>query len=118
MMTTIKAGDYTSLSVNSSSAMFTLDVNIKILENNRYDLTYTWYERGILANPENIEEHVFGSNNNDLHHEGEIVAGNAMVNEMITHLIMPDSELEKCSGFSSAGDYRYRILNSIKLFWD
>lgn len=113
-MATVEAGVYRNLSVKD----FTLDVTIKLLDNNRYDLTYVWYEKGIIANPENVEVQVFDSKDNNLHYEGEIVAGNSMVYQMINHLIMCDSELEKHSGLSSASDYRCRILNCIKLFWD
>jgi hypothetical protein len=113
-MATVEAGVYKNLSVKD----FTLDVKIKLLSNYRYDLTYVWYENGIIANHENVEEHVFDSKYVKLHCEGEIVAGNSMVDQMINHLIMCDSELEKHSGLSSASDYRCRILNCIKLFWD
>lgn len=113
-MATVEAGVYRNLSVKN----FTLDVKIKLLSNYRYDLTYVWYENGIIANHENVEEHVFDSKYANLHCEGEIVAGNNMVYQMINHLIMCDSELEKHSGLSSASDYRCRILNCIKLFWD
>tara|TARA_Y100000287_G_scaffold127468_1_gene102995 strand:+ start:641 stop:985 length:345 start_codon:yes stop_codon:yes gene_type:complete len=114
-MPSVKPGNYQSLSVQD----FKLDVNIKLLENNKYDLSYSWYENGKPADYKNVEARIF-DNTDDVstNYEGEIIMANQMIDVMISHLVMPDDELQKYTGLGTASDYRWRIVNSLKLFWD
>ncbi|QKF94744.1 hypothetical protein QKU48_gp1286 [Fadolivirus algeromassiliense] len=61
---------------------------------------------------------VVDKNHHDFSEMGEVVADNPMVRKMFEFLVMPDDELVKHSGNTSAIGYRACIISCIEQLWD
>ena len=105
---------------SSISCVITITPNKK---NDWYVLDYIWtVNSGNSIIEQNFAFPFMNSRgseeDDDCDKDGVIVAKNEMTTQMISHLCMPDEELQSICGLGTASDYRAKIIRSIATLWD